>query len=142
MYFSDMYSDSQVSEEVREDDMLWGEGFGGALQWEELMEIATEIGFSPPMLVEVSPISIDEAVRSRIGMLLVCRLQWACIQYVLCVGLWPVHLKLLCTYVHIHVHKTSRTCTYTKDLCSLTCAPEDVWSAICSACALCLCALL
>ena len=43
------------------------------------MEIATEIGFSPPMLVEVSPISIDEAVRSRIGMLLVCRLQWACI---------------------------------------------------------------
>ena len=86
MYFSDMYCDSQVSEEVREDDMLWGEGFGGALQWEELMEIATEIGFSPPMLVEVSPISIDEAVRSRIGMLLVCRLQWACIQYVLCVG--------------------------------------------------------
>jgi len=70
MYFSDMYCDSQVSEEVREDDMLWGEGFGGALQWEELMEIATEIGFSPPMLVEVSPISIDEAVRSRIGMLL------------------------------------------------------------------------
>ena len=32
MYFSDMYCDSQVSEEVREDDMLWGEGFGGALQ--------------------------------------------------------------------------------------------------------------
>ena len=51
MYFTDMYSDSQVSEEVREDDILWGEGFGGTLQWEELMEIATEIGFSPPMLV-------------------------------------------------------------------------------------------
>ena len=85
MYFSDMYSDSQVSEEVREDDMLWGEGFGGALQWKELMEIATEIGFSPPMLVEVSPISIDEAVCSRIGKLFLCRQLririyiWACI---------------------------------------------------------------
>ena len=64
-----MYSDSRVSEEVRRDDRLWGEGFGGALQWEELMEIATEVGFSPPMLVEVSPISVDEETRSRIGVL-------------------------------------------------------------------------
>ena len=64
-----MYSDSRVSEEVRRDDRLWGEGFGGALQWEELMEIATEVGFSPPMLVEVSPISADEETRSRIGVL-------------------------------------------------------------------------
>ena len=90
MYFSDMYSDSQVSEEVREDDMLWGEGFGGALQWEELMEIATEIGFSPPMLVDVSPISIDEAVRSRIGMLFMCRLLriWAC-----------MHIIRMCLYI-------------------------------------------
>ena len=85
MYFSDMYSDSQVSEEVREDDMLWGEGFGGALQWKELMEIATEIGYFPPMLVEVSPISIDEVVCSRIGKLFLCRhlririYIWACI---------------------------------------------------------------
>ena len=74
MYFSDMYSDSRVSEEVRGDDVLWGEGFGGALQWEELMEVATEVGFSPPLLVEVSPISISEEVRSRIGMLCVCGL--------------------------------------------------------------------
>ena len=49
-------------------------GEGRALQWEELMEIATEVGFSSPMLVEVSPISIDEAVHSRIGMLFMCRL--------------------------------------------------------------------
>ena len=74
MFFSDMYSDSQVSEEVREDDMLWGEGFGGALQWDELMEIATEIGFSPPMLIEVSPISIE--IHSCISMLFMCRLRY------------------------------------------------------------------
>ena len=55
-----MYSDGQVTEAVRKNDKLWGEGFGGALQWEELMEIATEVGFSPPMLIEVSPLSIDE----------------------------------------------------------------------------------
>ena len=83
MYFSDMYSDSQVSEEVRKDDMLWGEGFGGALQWEELMEIATEIGFSPPMLVEVSPISIE--IHSCIGMLFMCSLLYRCAIYMYCV---------------------------------------------------------
>ena len=76
MYFTDMYSDSQMSEQVREDDMLWEEGFGGTLQWEELMEIVTEIGFSPPMLVEVSPISID--IHSCIGMLFMCRLLYGC----------------------------------------------------------------
>ena len=82
MYFTDMYSDSQVSEEVGEDDMLWEEGFGGTLQWEELMEIVTEIGFSPPMLVEVSPISIE--IHSCIGMLFMCRLLYGCAMCTVC----------------------------------------------------------
>ena len=56
MYFSDVYSDRQVTEEARKNEMLWGECISGALQWEELIEIASEAGFSPPMLVEVSPL--------------------------------------------------------------------------------------
>ena len=31
-----------------------GEGISGALQWKELMKMATEIGFAPPVLVSSS----------------------------------------------------------------------------------------
>ena len=68
MYFSDVYSDRQVPEEARKNEMLWGECISGALQWEELMEIASEVGFSPPMLVEVSPIGVNNAkLQSLLG---------------------------------------------------------------------------
>ena len=66
MYFSDVYSDRQVTEEARKNEMLWGECISGALQWEELIEIASETGFSPPMLVEVSPIGVSNAELERL----------------------------------------------------------------------------
>ena len=66
MYFSDVYSDRQVTEEARKNEMLWGECISGALQWEELIEIASEAGFSPPMLVEVSPIGVNNAELDRL----------------------------------------------------------------------------
>ena len=66
MYFSDVYSDRQVTEEARKNEMLWGECISGALQWEELIEIASEAGFSPPMLVEVSPIGVSNAELERL----------------------------------------------------------------------------
>ena len=68
MYFSDVYSDVVVSEEARKDEVLWGECISGALQWEEWMRIATEVGFSPPMLVKASPITIErEDLRAVVG---------------------------------------------------------------------------
>lgn len=36
-----------------------GECISGALEWKELMRIATGVGFAPPVLVGVSPITID-----------------------------------------------------------------------------------
>ena len=73
MYFSDVYSDRQVTEEARKNELLWGECISGALQWEELIEIASEAGFSPPMLVEVSPIGVSNAELERLlGACVVC----------------------------------------------------------------------
>ena len=62
-----------MPEEARKNEMLWGECISGALQWEELMGIATEVGFSPPMLVEVSPIGVNnEKLQNLLGAYCVC----------------------------------------------------------------------
>ncbi|XP_025090657.1 arsenite methyltransferase-like [Pomacea canaliculata] len=50
-YFSDIYTDTVLSEEARKDQFLWGECFSGALLWKELYQLAAEIGFSSPRLV-------------------------------------------------------------------------------------------
>ena len=69
MYFSDVYSDKPVSEEARQNKVLWGECISGALQWEEWMKIASDVGFSPPMLVKVSPITVEkEDLNAIVGM--------------------------------------------------------------------------
>lgn len=36
-----------------------GECISGALEWKELMKLSTEIGFAPPVLVGVTPVTID-----------------------------------------------------------------------------------
>ena len=69
MYFSDVYSDKTVSEEARRDEVLWGECISGALQWEEWMRIASDVGFSAPMLVKVSPITVEnQDLKAIVGM--------------------------------------------------------------------------
>lgn len=52
MYFSDIYSNQAIPEVLRKNKVLWGECVSGALQWQELMQIATGIGFAPPILVK------------------------------------------------------------------------------------------
>ena len=47
---------------------MLGEGITGALYWKDLMRIVTAIGFSPPVLVDVANISIDDpSVQEAIG---------------------------------------------------------------------------
>lgn len=81
-----MYSNRPVPKELKEDKLLWGkltptkpvlsmpcfigEGIAGALEWRELMRIATGIGFTVPVLVEATPISInDPNIRDVVGKL-------------------------------------------------------------------------
>ncbi|XP_044154163.1 LOW QUALITY PROTEIN: arsenite methyltransferase-like [Bufo gargarizans] len=59
IYFSDVYSNKPVPDELRENKVLWGECISGALFWKDLYLIAEEIGFSPPRLVTSSYITVN-----------------------------------------------------------------------------------
>ncbi|XP_060906993.1 arsenite methyltransferase [Labrus mixtus] len=59
LYFSDVYSSERVTEEIKNHKVLWGECIGGALWWKDLLQLAEEVGFSPPRLVTASVITVD-----------------------------------------------------------------------------------
>src|SRR3546814_657653 len=51
-YFSDVYADRRVSDEARQDPVLYGECLGGALYWNDFLRLALRNGFPDPRLVE------------------------------------------------------------------------------------------
>ncbi|XP_029949847.1 arsenite methyltransferase isoform X2 [Salarias fasciatus] len=59
LYFSDVYSSARLTEEIKNHKVLWGECIGGALWWKDLLQLAEEVGFSPPRLVTAKIITID-----------------------------------------------------------------------------------
>ncbi|XP_076146100.1 arsenite methyltransferase [Alosa pseudoharengus] len=59
LYFSDVYSSCRLPEDVKSHKVLWGECIGGALWWEDLNQLAKEVGFSTPLLVTASVITVD-----------------------------------------------------------------------------------
>ena len=60
------------------------------------MEIVAEIGFSPPMLVEVSPISIAKEIHNHIDMLFMCRLLYGCAIRTVCRHNLLFNLQYVC----------------------------------------------
>lgn len=59
LYFSDVYSSGRLPNEIKQHKVLWGECIGGALWWEDLVQLAQEAGFSRPRLVTASIITVD-----------------------------------------------------------------------------------
>ncbi|XP_041642312.1 arsenite methyltransferase [Cheilinus undulatus] len=59
LYFSDVYSSGRLTDEIKNHKVLWGECLGGALWWKDLLQLAEEVGFSPPRLVSGSVITVD-----------------------------------------------------------------------------------
>lgn len=59
LYFSDVYSSGRLTDEIKNHKVLWGECLGGALWWKDLLQLAEEVGFSPPRLVTASVITVD-----------------------------------------------------------------------------------
>ena len=59
LYFSDVYADRRVPEAVRQDPVLYGECLGGALYWNDFQNLAREVGFADPRLVEDRRLTID-----------------------------------------------------------------------------------
>lgn len=58
LYFSDVYSSERLTEEIKSHKVLWGECLGGALWWKDLLQLADEVGFSPPRLVGANIITV------------------------------------------------------------------------------------
>jgi SAM-dependent methyltransferase len=68
LYFSDVYCDRRLAEQVRADPVLYGECLGGALYWNDFLPIARNAGFLDPRLVTSKPIGItNEAVKRKLG---------------------------------------------------------------------------
>lgn len=67
-YFSDVYADRRVPQAVREDPVLYGECLGGALYWNDFIQLAKRQGFLDPRLVEDRPLEVtDPELAARTG---------------------------------------------------------------------------
>lgn len=68
LYFSDVYSDRRISQELQDDKVLWGECLSGALYWNDFINMAKKVGFNDPRMVEVEDITIEnEDVQKVVG---------------------------------------------------------------------------
>ena len=67
-YFSDVYADRRVPDEVKNDPVLYGECLGGALYWNDFIQLAKRHGFIDSRLVEDRPLEItDPVLAARCG---------------------------------------------------------------------------
>jgi len=62
LYFSDVYSERRVPEELRSDPILHGECLSGALYWGDFVDLAKGAGFTDPRLVTSRPLGINDPV--------------------------------------------------------------------------------
>lgn len=60
IYFADVYSDRRVPAEMANDPVLYGECLGGALYWNDFLNLAKSTGFTDPRLVTDRPIVIED----------------------------------------------------------------------------------
>lgn len=68
MEFSDVYAERRIPEALRKDPVLWGECLSGALYWADFERIAVECGFSKPLIIKDSVITIENSrVEEKIG---------------------------------------------------------------------------
>ncbi len=68
MYFSDVYADRRIPEELVQDPVLYGECLSGALYWNDFYHLARQAGFIDPRLVEDRPLTIShDEIHARIG---------------------------------------------------------------------------
>ncbi len=68
IYFSDVYSDRRIPQELREDPVLYGECLSGALYINDFIELAKKVGFGDPRMVEGRKLAIhNRAIEEKVG---------------------------------------------------------------------------
>ncbi|WP_445365960.1 methyltransferase domain-containing protein [Microbulbifer sp. ANSA001] len=63
-YFSDVYADRRVPDTLRTDPELVGECLGGALYWNDFLELAKSSGFRDSRLMESRPLEVTNTTLS------------------------------------------------------------------------------
>ncbi len=58
LYFSDVYSDRRIPAVLARDPVLYGECLGGALYWNDFLQLSRRCGFIDPRLVEDRSVTI------------------------------------------------------------------------------------
>ncbi|XP_059254449.1 arsenite methyltransferase isoform X2 [Mustela nigripes] len=66
LYFSDVYANLELPEEIRTHRILWGECLGGALYWKDLAILAQKIGFCTPRLVTANLVTVQNTELERV----------------------------------------------------------------------------
>ena len=67
-YFSDIYADRHLPEQLRRDPVLYGECLGGALYWNDFLRLVRGAGFADPRLVSDRSLAIgDPALAALVG---------------------------------------------------------------------------
>lgn len=60
MYFSDVYCDRRLPEDVQKHEVLWGECIAGALYVEDFRRLAQATGFTDPRVLHAAPIEVND----------------------------------------------------------------------------------
>ncbi len=69
IYFSDVYADRRIPEDVRVDPVLLGECLGGALYTEDFRRIMNRVGFSDFRFLSKAKLGVENpALRAKVGM--------------------------------------------------------------------------
>ncbi len=67
-FFSDVYADRRIPDNVKNDPVLYGECLGGALYWNDFIRLSKQAGFIDPRLVTDRPLEItDPELAPRVG---------------------------------------------------------------------------
>ena len=61
MYFSDVYADKRVPQQLQDDRVLWGECISGAMYWNDFLNAAKNAGFADPRVAEDKPVTVENA---------------------------------------------------------------------------------
>ena len=68
MYFSDVYSDRRIPQNLRDHEVLWGECLSGALYWNDFLTFSRRAGFTDPRAVDSHPITVEnEELQELLG---------------------------------------------------------------------------
>lgn len=68
LYFSDVYAERRVPQNLTEDPELYGECISGALYWNDFINLSKTCGFKDPRLVKSRPLAIENTrLKAKLG---------------------------------------------------------------------------